>query len=326
MQITPSKKPTTPEPLISFIITSYNLPISMLNECLDSILALSLSKGEREIVFIDDGSAESPLGELSNYTDDIIYIRQSNSGLSEARNRGIQYSSGTYLQFVDGDDMLNPTAYDYCLALLRGHNPDIVTFHLTEKRHSQKTPVNEGPMTGSEYMRHHNLRASACGYIFRKALLLGHRFTPGILHEDEEFTPLLFLRADRLFTTDAQAYYYRHRSSSIMHNKDEEWITKRLDDTLGVLFRLNDRSATLPQAERDALLRRVHQLTMDYLYNVITLTHSEERLDEALSKLRERGLFPLPAKDYTIKYAMFRRMVNNRQGRKLLLLGARDER
>lgn len=298
----------------------------MLRECLNSILALSLNKSEREIVFIDDGSATSPLNELSSYADDIIYIRQSNSGLSEARNRGIQYSSGTYLQFVDGDDKLNPTAYDYCLSLLRSHDPDIVTFHLTENLHSQKTPICNGPMTGSEYMRHHNLRASACGYIFRRTLLLGQRFTPGILHEDEEFTPLLFLRADRLFSTDAQAYYYRPRGSSIMHKKDEQWVTKRLDDTLGVLFRLNERSATLPQAEREALQRRVHQLTMDYLYNVITLTHSKTLLEEALDKLHSQGLFPLPAKNYTMKYALFRRMVNSRNGRRLLLLGSKAER
>lgn len=318
MQATQTKTHTASEPLISFVITTYDLPSNMLRSCIDSILALSLNKGEREIVLIDDGSKKSPLTDLADYREDILYIRQRNSGLSQARNRGIQCSSGIYLQFVDGDDMLNVQAYNYCLDLLRQHSPDIVTFHLTDKRDVQVPNSHEGPMTGSEYMRHHNLRASACGYLFKKALLLNHRFTPDILHEDEEFTPLLFLRADRLIATDARAYYYRERPSSIMHQNDEQWISRRLSDMRDVLFRLQDRCATLPQEEREGLQRRVHQLTMDYLYNIITLTHSNDQLEDALPLLHERGLFPLPDKNYTAKYAMFRKMVNSSRGRKLL--------
>ena len=44
------------QPIVSFIITYYNLPIQMLCECIDSILALSLRSFEREIIVIDDGS------------------------------------------------------------------------------------------------------------------------------------------------------------------------------------------------------------------------------------------------------------------------------
>ena len=43
-------------PLISFIITYYNEPIDMIKKCIDSILKLTLSAEEREIIVIDDGS------------------------------------------------------------------------------------------------------------------------------------------------------------------------------------------------------------------------------------------------------------------------------
>ena len=52
-------------PKISFILTYYNLPIQMLCECIDSILALSLRPDEREIIVIDDGSEMSPVNALS---------------------------------------------------------------------------------------------------------------------------------------------------------------------------------------------------------------------------------------------------------------------
>ena len=266
MQTIQTKTPAK-TPLISFIVTTYDLPIGMLRDCLDSIKALSLSKEEREILLIDDGSKESPIGELMNYLDDIIYLRQPNRGLSAARNKGIQCCCGTYIQFVDGDDMLNSSAYEHCLDIVRYQAPDIVMFRHTDKRAPLPTQDVEGPMSGSEYMRHNNLRAVAWGYIFKK---------------------------------------------------DKRWITQRLNDTRDVLFRLQERCDTLPMADREALQRRVNQLTMDYLYNVMTLTHSIEHLEKAIVPLHDRGLFPLPDKDYTTKYSLFRRMVNSQRGRRLL--------
>ena len=97
-------------PLISFILTYYNLPLTMLCNCIDSILSLSLTADEREIIVVDDGSEDSPMDKLMQYGDKITYIRQRNQGLSDARNTGIQMATGQYLQVVDGDDKLHKDA------------------------------------------------------------------------------------------------------------------------------------------------------------------------------------------------------------------------
>lgn len=68
-----------------------------------------------------------------------------------------------------------------------------------------------------------------------------------------------------------------------------------------------------------ALQRRVAQLTMDYLYNTIMLTRSSEQLEARIEELRQYGLYPLPDRDYTKKYQWFRRMIDNRLGRKIML-------
>ena len=52
------------QPLVSFILTDYNLPTDMLCECIDSILRLSLRADEREIIIVDDGSDNSPMNDL----------------------------------------------------------------------------------------------------------------------------------------------------------------------------------------------------------------------------------------------------------------------
>ena len=302
------------QPLISFIVTYYNLPPQMLDLCLRSILALSLTPEEREIIVIDDGS--SPLEALREKWNDILYIRQQNQGLSAARNLGIEACRGTFIQFVDGDDTLNTNIYEQCLDIVRQKDPDIVAFHLSDKEEQDMKVEYEGPMEGAEYMRHNNLRASACGYIFRKKTLVNLRFTSGILHEDEEFTPELFLRAEKVYSTNARAYYYRDRGHSITRKNDKEWVKKRLEDTKGVLYRLAERADTLPLAEREALQRRIDQLTMDYLYNVITLTHTGHFLEQCVAELTQKGLFPLPDRDYTQKYKWFRRISSNKMGRR----------
>ena len=98
------------KPIISFILSYYNLPVEMLCSCIDSILAMELKPDEREIIIVDDGSPESPVNQLMKYGNEITYIRQRNQGLSEARNTGIQMANGEYLQFIDADDKLRTYA------------------------------------------------------------------------------------------------------------------------------------------------------------------------------------------------------------------------
>lgn len=182
-------------PLVSFIITTYNLPLEYLVECLKSILQLSLNSREREIILVDDGSDISLINDLVEYQDDIIYIRQRNQGLSIARNTGLQNASGKYIQFVDGDDSLIQVGYEHCLDLLRYHNPDIVHFTSSNKTFDKEVPYQYSePISGSTYLYNNNLRAAAWCYTFKRDLLQQQRFTPGILHEDEEFTPILFFK------------------------------------------------------------------------------------------------------------------------------------
>ena len=120
-------------PLISFIVTTYNLQPELLAECLDSIMALSLSDQEREVILVDDGSDIPAIMQLADYQDNIIYIRQSNRGLSEARNAGMRIATGKYIQFVDGDDKLLPTPYEHCVDIARYNDPDVVMFNFTHK-------------------------------------------------------------------------------------------------------------------------------------------------------------------------------------------------
>ena len=311
----------TRRPLVSFIVTCYNLPTDMLCECIDSILKLSLQPDEREIIVVDDGSEVSPMNDLLKYGDDIIYVRQKNGGVSVARNTAMDMAKGQYIQIVDGDDCLLTVPYEHCLDIVR-HNSeaDVVMFDFTHDLSGSQVPDRFQKKNGAELLRTENIRGAACCCLFRQSVRGRLAFTPGIAYgEDEEFTPQLLIRAETTYTTDAKAYFYRERTTSAVHQTDEASILKRLSDTKEVILHLSRLADTSPQSDKVALQRRVAQLTMDYIYNTILLTRSEEKLNETLGDLRKDGLFPLPDHPYSTKYTWFRRLSNSAIGRKLLL-------
>lgn len=308
------------QPLVSFIITTYNLPVVMLRECLESITSLSLSVSEREIIVIDDGSDFSPVNELIEMAPDIIFLRQPNQGLSVARNVGLKITTGKFIQFVDGDDSLINAPYEHCLDIVRYQQPvDMVMFHASETKDQPTDFSFNGPVTGEQYMAKENLRGAAWGYIFRRDRLGNLRFTPGIFHEDEEFTPQLVLKMHNVYSTSARAYYYRQRPGSIMHSKDKDERNKRLSDMLKVILHLKEIATNSNASKQVSLERRVAQLSMDFLINVIRMTKSRTQLVKAIDLLKQHGLYPLPDENYTKEYTIFRYMIQKKAGQLILI-------
>ncbi len=309
-------------PLISFIIAVYDLPIELLRECLDSILAIDLSPEEREIIVVDDGSRVSPYAELADYHSVITFLPQAHAGLSAARNTGIEAAKGQFIQFVDGDDCLIKRGYDRIARQLR--KPDTylnINFLFFGMSRVAKPSRNFSYiinlflyLSNKEYLKKKNVHAAAWGYVFRRAILGDLRFTPGIYHEDEEFTPRLLLRTDYVFFTSIKAYFYRQRENSIILDHSREHIEQRLRDFCDIILRL--RHSALTDAE--ILFRRVNQLTMDYIYNVFKLSENYEECCDYLQELYAKSLCPLPLRRYTIKYFFFALGTRFAWGRKLM--------
>ena len=229
-------------------------------------------------------------------------------------------AQGEYLQFIDSDDHLIQVPYEHCLDLIRLNvGIDMVMFDFTSTATKETSFKDSEVITGSEYMLKNNIHATAWGYLFKRATLSELRFTPGIWHEDEEFTPQLLIRAEHVCTTDAKAYYYYKHKGSITTHNDDESKTKRFNDIRGVLDRLQYLCDRVPQSDRVALQRRVAQLTMDYIYQVIVQQRSQKALNACINELSSKGLFPLPDRDYSQKYIWFRKMTNSGLGRTILL-------
>jgi glycosyltransferase involved in cell wall biosynthesis len=95
-------------PLFSVIIQAYNYG-HYISESIQSILNQSFQ--DWECIVIDDGSKDDTSDVVKGFTikdSRIKYHFQKNAGLSKARNRGISLAKGSYFQFLDADDLLEP--------------------------------------------------------------------------------------------------------------------------------------------------------------------------------------------------------------------------
>lgn len=92
--------------MISVVIPLYNKEQSITNT-LQTVLNQTYQ--DFEVVIVDDGSTDHSVEEVAKVTDPRIrLIHQSNTGVSAARNQGIEEARGEFIAFLDADDEWNP--------------------------------------------------------------------------------------------------------------------------------------------------------------------------------------------------------------------------
>ena len=112
---------------LSIVIPCYN-SAKFINNTIDSII--NQSNNNFEVIFIDDGSTDNTVSIINSklYKKNILYkvISQSNSGVSAARNKGIDNSKGEYICFLDSDDTIRENFVDKMIKKVEFKNSDLV--------------------------------------------------------------------------------------------------------------------------------------------------------------------------------------------------------
>jgi len=100
---------------VSLVIATFNHG-RVLADALDSAVAQTL-RGV-EIIVVDDGSTDDTPAVLARYAGRIRVVRQPNRGLAAARNTGLAAAHGSYVSFLDADDVMMPTKLAEQVAVL----------------------------------------------------------------------------------------------------------------------------------------------------------------------------------------------------------------
>lgn len=217
---------------VSVIIPIYNVE-KYLQQAIESITCQTLK--EIEIIAINDGSTDSSLDiltQIANKDNRIRIVSTTNNGLSVTRNLGLYMALGEYVYFFDSDDLLEKDALEACYQKCQSEDLDFLFFDADcftdslEKDHTfdyyRTSKYDDKTFSGIEILKKQletqGYRSSACLSFIKKEYLKKENlfFYPQIVHEDELFTFLLYLKAKRVGLLKRTFFHRRVRVNSIM--------------------------------------------------------------------------------------------------------------
>jgi len=105
-------------PRVSVVIPVYNGE-RFLADAIQSVLDQSYQ--DYEVIVVDDGSTDGSAEVAQRFGEAVRYVHQANSGVCKARNTGIAVAQGTYIAFLDQDDLWLPDKLATQVAYLDSH-------------------------------------------------------------------------------------------------------------------------------------------------------------------------------------------------------------
>ncbi|WP_111493588.1 glycosyltransferase [Marinobacter bohaiensis] len=238
---------------LSIVVAAYNIS-DFIDDCILSIVEQD-THIPFELIAVDDGSTDDTGERLTalaeRFPERMRVVTQVNGGLSAARNTGFEHSTGEFIWFIDGDDMIAPGAIDSIVATLKQQALDCVHFGFQEVDEAgtelpgRHTPLQLGLISGRQFFREgvkaFHIATTAWTYVYRRSLLVqsGLRFEPNLLHEDMLHTPQLLQEADRFVALEQAPYLYRQRSGSITQAVNPDKARERVDSLIQIFLDLH---------------------------------------------------------------------------------------
>ncbi len=218
--------------MISVVIPAYNVA-STLERCIRSMLIQTYK--DLEIILIDDGSTDQTPGlcdKLVHEDSRIKVVHQPNSGVSAARNKGIELAKGDYLCFVDSDDFVEPDYLQRLLHSITSANADIAICDPFGKA----IPVKEGILgSPSEIIDailgygKTEINQAVWNKLFRKEVIQNLRFATDIfLGEDTLFGVEFAKHCKRGCHVSKGLYHYEEPTASTAYRSDPKLLKKYL--------------------------------------------------------------------------------------------------
>lgn len=305
--------------LVSIIVPAYNAE-KYIEDCLKSIIEQTYS--DIEVVVVDDGSTDSTCDKVLKISEDddrIKYFSKKNSGVSSARNLGIDKSKGDYLFFVDADDSLEKDCIEYYISLSdQGRADSVITpqpnkFTKEPGVHPEERLVRDSEIiTGREAlirMLYYRIVISSWGKMFKKSLVVKNkiRFNENLYYgEGFSFSIECFQAAEKVNVGYKKVYNYRVDNPTSAMTK---YKRRLVDDSIKAQDYIASTVKEKDSEINDALEYARWHTECDCLNTIIGSGADEHELRKKLSEDISRKSFsnvskPIPVKD-KIKSILF---------------------
>lgn len=254
-------------PEISVIIPTYNSS-RYVTQAVDSVLAQTFD--DLEVIVIDDGSTDDTESVMSRYSSPVRYIKQTNGGVSRARNHGIEESRGRYVAFLDADDTWFPNklekqmeairsqpSYHVCYSAFLIVDSNLAPIEVNRSKR-QRTALEDLLMCG-------NVVGSICTVIYERSLFSKVGGFDPVLSQcaDWDMWVRLAAETDFLYVDEPLVTYRQHETNM---SRNAPLLEK---DSLLVLekgFGMSNLPDALKARQREAFARNYMVLAGTYFH------------------------------------------------------------
>ena len=307
---------------ISVVVPVYNVE-QYLEKCVNSIINQTYKN--LEIILVDDGATDKSgklCDELAKLDNRIMVYHKKNGGLSDARNYGLDKSTGDYIWFIDSDDWIDYSAIKTIFSELNQNpNLDILEFNYLRNLQGDNHPdhyyssIFTDLISGKEYIARYGYSICACDKVFSKKIIdhVNYKFPIGRYSEDNIFCLRMFLASDNVKKISNNLYYYRMREGSITTKKDESHLKKYFSD----IKKNMEEMVILTNKEDGKLKKKIEEmcffLACNILYSALVNGNNITLFKELCKELKTLGFYPILNYAYhnTSKRRIFRLVLNN---------------
>ena len=236
-------------PEISIIIPVYNKE-KYIDKCLNCIIKQNFK--DYECIIIDDGSKDNS-GEIcdriARYDKRFIVKHTKNYGVSHARNIGLDVSSGKYITFIDGDDIIEE---DYLSKLYSGVSKNSVDLSIgsivkywegINEYEKIEMPIGKFKFADlleqfSMIQKQSGVFGYCCGKIIKRDLAIKARFNERIgLAEDLEYYLRIYPYIDNIYFDNNCEYIYIQQAENSWSRLDDDKINYLSQIEVNLVYR-----------------------------------------------------------------------------------------
>jgi len=241
-------------PLVSILIPCYNA-----EQWIEQAIASALEQTYKntEVIVIDDGSSDRSVEIIQSFGEQISWSTQSNQGGNVTRNRLLQLSRGSWIQYLDSDDYLLPDKIAQQVEFLTRnpdtdviYSPSIIQYQNTDKIDREILPIPQPhdpwillPQTNSPLWRKKAI-ASVGGWKVDQPCCQEHELYLRLLQANKRFS-----------YCDFAGSVYRQWSESTVCKKDKTETLRRRLEIIDRLEQHLDRTQQLTELRQQQINR-----------------------------------------------------------------------
>lgn len=249
-----------PEKRVSIIVPVYNAK-RYLDKCLSSLVEQTY--GNVEIIVVDDGSTDGSGGICDRYAAEFSTVHcyhKENQGAGQARNFGMDRSTGDYIMYVDADDYIAKRCVAEVVGIAERYQADLVDFGKVYML-SAKNVFIDTDKTIRHFMSPQEVRQISgqirkmiWGKLYQRELALSVRFTSRQRGEDACYMAEILERCGSLVKYNYCLYAYRAYQESLTRGKALIGTIKRELGRYRAAYDLADSREQKEEALRQAVL------------------------------------------------------------------------